>query len=344
LGMDESKVSKIQTGGPDGDLGSNEIILSKDQTKAVIDGSGVIYDPQGLNRTELKRLAENRLMVDAFDTSQLTQGGFRVLVKDVNVTLPSGEVVENGRLFRDNFHLNPLSEADLFVPCGGRPNAINLGNVRQLIDKNGRPRWKILIEGANLFLTQDARMVLEDAGVVLYKDASTNKGGVTSSSLEVFAALAMDDREFAQHMCVTKKNRPQFYAQYVQEIHKRIEADADAEWACIWREAERTDNYHYQLTDVVSDKINSLNLFVNKSSLYDNPILRKNVLQQAIAKVLLQTVDLNTILARVPETYMRSVFSAYLASRYVYKFGVDANEFAFFEFIQPYLIDNSKTK
>jgi len=282
-------------------------------------------------------------MIDAFDTTKLGQGGFRVLVKDSNVTLPSGELIENGRLFRDNFHLHPLAEADLFVPCGGRPNAINLGNVRQLIDKNGRPRWKILIEGANLFLTQDARMVLEDAGVVLYKDASTNKGGVTSSSLEVFAALALDEREFNQHMCVTKKNRPQFYASYVQEIHKRIEADADAEWACIWREAERTDNYRYQLTDVVSDKINSLNLFVNKSSLYDNPILRKNVLQRAIANVLLQHVDLDTILARVPETYMRSVFSAYLASRYVYKFGVDANEFAFFEFIQPYLLDKPKT-
>jgi glutamate dehydrogenase len=39
--------------------------------------------------------------------------------------------------------------------------------------------------------------VLEDAGILLFKDASTNKGGVTSSSLEVLAGLAMDDIEFS---------------------------------------------------------------------------------------------------------------------------------------------------
>src|SRR5690606_18274505 len=29
LGLDETKVTKVQTGGPDGDLGSNEIMISK---------------------------------------------------------------------------------------------------------------------------------------------------------------------------------------------------------------------------------------------------------------------------------------------------------------------------
>jgi glutamate dehydrogenase len=37
------------------------------------------------------------------------------------------------------------------------------------------PRFKIIVEGANLFLTQDARLELEKAGVILYKDASANK-------------------------------------------------------------------------------------------------------------------------------------------------------------------------
>jgi hypothetical protein len=40
---------------------------------------------------------------------------------------------------------------------------------------------------------------------------------------------------------------------------------------------------------------------------------------------------------RVPEVYTKAIFSAYLASRYVYKHGIAANEFAFFEFMQPYL-------
>jgi len=237
-----------------------------------------------------------------------------------------------------------LQHADFFVPCGGRPESINLSNVKQLFDKNGKPRWKMIIEGANLFLTQDARMVLEDAGVVLYKDASTNKGGVTSSSLEVLAALALNDREFSHHMCVSKKNRPQFYFDYVQEIYQRIESDADLEFECIWREAERTGNYRYQLTDLVSDKINELNIFVNKSTLYDNPVLRKNVLRHAMPKILQDVVDLDTMMKRVPQNYLRNVFSSYVASRYIYKYGIEATEFAFFEFIQPYLTGTHAAK
>jgi glutamate dehydrogenase len=46
LNLDESSVTKIQTGGPDGDLGSNEILISKDSTLAIVDGSGVLYDPE----------------------------------------------------------------------------------------------------------------------------------------------------------------------------------------------------------------------------------------------------------------------------------------------------------
>jgi len=47
-------------GGPDGDLGSNEILISKDKTVGIVDGSGVIYDPEGLDRTEITRLATSR--------------------------------------------------------------------------------------------------------------------------------------------------------------------------------------------------------------------------------------------------------------------------------------------
>ena len=36
LGLKEEEVTKVQTGGPDGDLGSNEILLSKDKTIASV--------------------------------------------------------------------------------------------------------------------------------------------------------------------------------------------------------------------------------------------------------------------------------------------------------------------
>merc|ERR1719183_1650216 len=53
LKIKEEDITKVQTGGPDGDLGSNEILISKDKTIGIVDGSGVVYDPVGLNREEI---------------------------------------------------------------------------------------------------------------------------------------------------------------------------------------------------------------------------------------------------------------------------------------------------
>jgi len=340
MGLKEENVTKFQTGGPDGDLGSNEILISKDKTKAIVDGSGVLYDPVGIDREELTRLAKKRVMIKEFDSAKLSPGGFKVLITDANVTLPDGTHVESGLAFRNEFHLHPLSSADMFVPCGGRPESVNLNNVNKLFDAKGVPRFKIIVEGANLFFTQDARMVLEQAGVTLYKDASTNKGGVTSSSLEVLAALAFPSAEFEKHMCVKDPaNKPDFYQRYVAEIQDHVATDADLEFECIWREHERTKTPRYLLTDQVSDKINTLNDFIQQSSLWKHEGLRKVVLMQAIPKSLTEQLGLDTIFSHVPDSYLQAIFGAYLASRYVYKHGLDANEFAFFEFMQPFLAE-----
>jgi glutamate dehydrogenase len=179
--------------------------------------------------------------------------------------------------------------------------------------------------------------VLEENGVLLYKDASTNKGGVTSSSLEVFAALALDDETFAKHMAVSDEhNIPPFYLRYVQEIHRRIETDADLEFECIWRENLRTGTHRYLLTDQVSDKINQLNDSIQNSSLWNNVELRRNVMLQAIPPALIELVGLDKIIERTPDNYLKAIFGAHLASRYVYKYGLDANEMLFFMFMQSY--------
>ena len=121
-------------------------------------------------------------------------------------------MIDSGVKFRNEFHLNPMVTADYFVPCGGRPESVNLENVDSMFDANGKLRFPHIIEGANLFITEPARNVLEDAGCVLFKDASTNKGGVTSSSLEVLAALSFDDAGFSEHMAADADGRfPAFY-------------------------------------------------------------------------------------------------------------------------------------
>ena len=68
-------------------------------------------------------------------------------------------------------------------------------------DETKKPRFQVIVEGANLFLSQEARLFLEKKGVVIFKDASANKGGVTSSSLEVLAALALNDEQIHHNTC-----------------------------------------------------------------------------------------------------------------------------------------------
>lgn len=57
-----------------------------------------------------------------------------------------------------------------------RPEAVNISNVAALVDSEGKPNFKYVVEGANLFFTQQARLFLEKRKVMLFKDSSTNKG------------------------------------------------------------------------------------------------------------------------------------------------------------------------
>lgn len=67
---------------------SDEILLSSDKTVAVIDGSGVLADPAGLNREELIRLAKLRVPVSNFDKSKLSKDGYLVKVEEHDTRLP----------------------------------------------------------------------------------------------------------------------------------------------------------------------------------------------------------------------------------------------------------------
>jgi glutamate dehydrogenase len=60
---------------------------------------------------------------------KFSDGGFFIGVDEVNRELPDGTIVDSGMKFRNNFHLNKMVTADYFVPCGGRPESVNLENV-----------------------------------------------------------------------------------------------------------------------------------------------------------------------------------------------------------------------
>jgi glutamate dehydrogenase len=347
LGLDEAAITKFQTGGPDGDLGSNEILISKDRTIGIVDGGGVLYDPAGLDRAELRRVAEKRQLSRHFDRRKLSPAGWYIDCEHSDLTaqsdasswpLPADVVAAytSGVALRNTFHLSPLAKADLFVPCGGRPRAVDLTTVHELLPNNV-PRFKVIIEGANLFMTQEARLRLEKAGCVLYKDASANKGGVTSSSLEVLAALALSDDEFSTHMCVADgAPAPPFYSNYVTDVQNTIQINAELEFEAIWREHELRGEPRSVLSDTLSEKINSLTDSVSESTLYDQSNIKFNVLLAAMPPTLLKLLGLNKILERVPPAYAKAIFCSFLASRFVYTYGLAPSEFRFFEFIQAY--------
>ncbi len=336
LGISEETIRKAQTGGPDGDLGSNEILISKDKTIALVDGGGVLYDPDGLPRDELARLARTGSDSSHFDRARLGPRGFLVGVKDHDVTLPDGTRVASGLGFRNTFHLDPRMKADLFVPCGGRPKSINLSNWRSLIDAEGRPLFRWIVEGANLFITQEARLKLEEKGVVLFKDSSTNKGGVISSSFEVLAGLGLADDEHDQLMTVRPGSAaPAFRERYIEEVLEAIRRKADLEFDLLWKTRAATGAPLSELSETVSRKINEITIAIERSTLFANDAVRRNSLRMHVPAALVDKVGLEGLMNRLPESYQRAILARSIASSFVYQYGLDAG----FEDYRQYVED-----
>ena len=151
------------------------------------------------------------------------------------------------------------SEESEYLTSQNRPEAVNISNVAALADAEGKPHFKYIVEGANLFLTQQARLFLEKRKVVLFKDSSANKGGVTSSSLEVLAGLSLSSEEYQENM-IFKDGKPSpFYESYVRDIQQAITENAANEFGCIWREHARLQGAKPRT--LISDELESSDFF-----------------------------------------------------------------------------------
>jgi glutamate dehydrogenase len=320
---------------------------------ALVDADASVHDPDGVNKDELVRLARARLTLSSFNPNKLSSRGFLVKTTDKNVTLPDGTVVEDGMKFRNTFHLTPYTRADVFVPCGGRPASVTLENVNQLVDAEGTTgelmltgkfekvaarflKHRIIVEGANLFLTQDARLALERCGVVVIKDATANKGGVTSSSLEVLTGLSLSDEEHARLMSAkSETDAPQFYKDIVKEICARVELNANREFEAVWREFEASPTTPKTLIcDALSEKIVTVRTNILKSNIFEDRNFLRYVMVSYTPKTLLNAVPIDVLMSRVPANYQHAICAMWLASDYVYKYGAHGTEFDFYQFMQ----------
>lgn len=167
---------------------------------------------------------------------------------------------------------------------------------------------------------------------------------MTSSSFEVLAALALNDDEFSELMQVQDGIVPQFYIEYVKAVHRVIENNARLEFECIWKEnVEQPTKTKALISDELSIAISKLDDELQCSgTLWSNELLRRVVLEQALPDMLIKQIGMDVLLQRIPEAYLRAVFASYIASRFIYKCGVQPSQFAFFEFMSQYFEQTSR--
>jgi glutamate dehydrogenase len=339
LGEEETNITKFQTGGPHGDLAGREILISKDRTVTVVDSSGVLYDPAGLDRTELVRLVKARLQVREFSRSKLGKDGFLILAEEKDIRLPDKSFWKTGAELRDSFHLSSFAKADLFVPCGGRPSSITSETVQHLFSPEGTPKFRMIVEGANLYMTDGARNVLEKAGVHLFKDSSANKGGVCSSSLEVLSVLAMEEAEHEELMSHEEGSEPpEFYTRFVSQTRECIIQNAQREFRTIWA-CNKAGMTKQEATKKISSKIDQLVDHLQEHLRHgmaetERDLFIRSVLPQAVPPLMVERIGVDKIIARVPTNFLDSIVGSWVASRFVYKHGVSASEVAFFYFMR----------
>ncbi len=301
------------TGGPDGDLGGNLIkILHHEHEKrcritAIGDGTGAVWDPAGLDWRELLRLVREGRGIAAFDPAKLSTEGRRQGAKVVPATDREGEQFRNG--------LHNRVKTDLFVPCGGRPNTINDGNWQEFLH-DGVPSAKAMVEGANIFITANARHALEDAGLLVVKDSSANKGGVICSSYEVLAGLILDDAEFLAL-------KPTFVSEVLDIIRARAEAEARALIAAWKRRGgkSRLSDLSQQLSEEINRVSGEFEPLIDEH--LDDATLQGHWIRHLEAHCPPSLLTHRDRLAvRVPRRHRVAILAKRIASRVVYQEGL----------------------
>lgn len=80
--------------------------------------------------------------------------------------------------------------------------------------------------------------------------------------------------------------------------------------------------------------INALADDLAASELWNDGVLRRRVLTDAIPAVLVERVGgLDVIEQRVPVAYLQAIFSSSLASQFVYQHGIEANQLSFYTYL-----------
>ncbi|HMT92282.1 NAD-glutamate dehydrogenase domain-containing protein [uncultured Thiothrix sp.] len=322
------------TGGPNGDVAGNSMRLLLErceqvQIRMIVDGTAAAFDPEGLDHDSLCKVIL-KADLDAFDANALHEGAFIIYrsqkkhdgMRDLYKQLKKTSLgLEEDWISTDEFNkiFNQLTftvETDLFIPAGGRPETIAMHNVDQFFKEEGEPSARVIVEGANSFITPDARRVLQQRGVVIMRDASANKCGVISSSYEIIANLTLSEAEFLAHK-----------QQYVNDVIAILNQMAEQEArVVIKRQREAGGKITY--TDISTQVSQEINAHYARMFAYfqANPhLVHEAAYKQAMLAhmpALIQTEQFKERIERLPEKVKYAILASKLASSMVY-FGDD---------------------
>jgi glutamate dehydrogenase len=319
------------TGGTNGDVAGNamRILLERCPNVAIrliLDGTAALCDPQGADTEELSRIVL-KTDLDGFNPQALNPGGFmiyrsgsrreglRELYRKVSRTAQGlvEEWISTDEFSREYGSLPFTVQADLFIPAGGRPETIDKDNWVSYLLTDGTPSAPAIIEGANSFITPEARYQLQKRGVIIMRDASANKCGVISSSYEIIANLLLTEAEF-----LAQKER------YVKDVLEILEKRAADEARLILkRRRENPTLICTEISDALSGEINDhyatiFSFFQNRPHLCLQPIYRRAILSH-LPRMLREEPKYARRIKNLPPKYLFAILAAEIGSSLVYR-------------------------
>lgn len=326
------------TGGPNGDVAGNSLRIMLErcpamQVRLILDGTAALYDPNGINRDELRRITLAHDL-DAFNPEFLGEGGMMIfrsgrrlegLKESHRQVSRSDEGLVEEWLDIDDFNrlygsLVFTVKADLFIPAGGRPEAIDGQNWALFLDDAGQPSSRVIVEGANSFITPEARLQLQNSGVVIMRDASANKCGVISSSYEIIANLLLSEREFLE-----QKER------YVGDVLTILEKRAADEARLILRRRRESGGtlLYSDISETISQNINSLYSRLFEFFSARPELCLQSPFRQAVVihlpRLLQETPAYRQRVKKLPRKYLCAILAAEIGSSLVYSGSRDAD-------------------
>jgi glutamate dehydrogenase len=219
--------------------------------------------------------------------------------------------------------------ADLFIPAGGRPETIDVGNWHKYLGADGTPSAPVIIEGANSFITPAARLELQQQGVLILRDATANKCGVISSSYEIIGNLLLSEKEFMANK-----------ARYVADVLEILERRAADEARLIFRRHRESGSTLpcTEISTAISLEINLnyarlFTFFQKNTQLCREPLFRRVILSH-LPRLLREDPKYRRRLNRLPEKYLYAILASEIASSMVYHGDRDAE---FFEMVKGHL-------